>query len=60
MPLEGSEKLLEEAATTDKTLKVYDGMLHAPLCEPLDVRQQVTRTVIGSESASVMKCRCRA
>ena len=41
---EASKKLYEEASSTDKTLKLYDGLLHDLLFEP--ERQAITNDII--------------
>lgn len=46
VPIEGSRRLCREAATEDKTLEEYEGMLHAPLCELPDVREKVAKQVV--------------
>jgi len=47
VPLAGSQKLVEQAtACQDKTLEVYPGMLHSPLCEFPEVRAKVERQIL--------------
>lgn len=46
VPLEGSRRLVKEAVVADKTLRVFDGMLHSPLAEPLPVREEVEGLIL--------------
>ena len=46
VPLSGSKLLLDKAKSQDKTLSVYPGMLHSPLCEFPDVRQKVEKEIL--------------
>lgn len=44
VPLSGTETLYEKASSTDKTLKIWEGMLHEPLNEI--GREEVIETII--------------
>lgn len=47
VPLAGSEKLDEESASDDKTLTIYPGMLHSPLCEYPETRDKVEAQILA-------------
>jgi alpha-beta hydrolase superfamily lysophospholipase len=44
-PVEGSEMVFEEAASTDKTLRIFDGLYHETMNEP--EQDQVLELVVG-------------